>query len=56
MGKKRSGHKKAAKARDLSVRKGANVKGGWPMGVLSTTQTDTLKAIGDAVAKAARTS
>ena len=32
MGRKRSGTKKTAKARDLSARKGANVKGGWAWG------------------------
>jgi hypothetical protein len=51
MGKKRSGHKKAAKTRDLSARKGANVKGGWSWGL-----GQAVNGIGDALATAARKS
>jgi hypothetical protein len=51
MGKKRSGHKKAAKARDLSAQKGAKVKGGW-----SWCVSETVKNIGEALATAARKS
>ena len=49
MGKKRSGTKKTAKARDLFARKGANVKGGWQWGA-----SKGVKSVGDALATAAR--